>query len=155
MIPDTKQPDIKRPEINVIDIQVSQIVVGQWQLRILWQFINRANKSIYFLIAQPLVTIIEDPLIIDHSSHECPIPIDPNNFPVFEIAEIDSFGKWEHWMTYHLNIPDSIKELNIIGRFGYNYEVPDPEWERTNNWLKVEKWQKIVDSRKSIIRFGD
>lgn len=153
MMPDTVQPDARRPEIKVADHQISRIVVGQWEFKILWHFINQADKPLYVLIAQPLVAIIKDPLILDHSSHDEPIPMDPNKLPDFEIVRVDPFGKLERRMTYHFAIPNSIKTIHIVGRFGYSYVVPDPEWERTMNWLQVRKWQKIADSNKSVIRF--
>lgn len=37
-------------------------------------------------------------------------------------------------------------EIAVIGRFGYSFTAPPPEWVATKNWKQVAAWQTVVDT---------
>ena len=148
------QQNIPQIAIRPADHLISRQVPGQWELKVLWRFENRAGVPLYVLIALPLTTRIAEPLILDHSSPGGARQVDPNYDPGFSIMTIPPSGMAERRLTYHLALPDSIKRATVIGRFGYSDFSPDPAWEKTKNWVQAAAWQKIADSESLTVVFN-
>ena len=94
-------------------------------------FENRAGVPLYVLIAQPLITHIAKPLILDHSSPGSARQVDPNSDLGFQVGGAPATETVERRLTYHLALPDSTRRATVVGQFGYGDSRPDPAWEKT------------------------
>lgn len=134
------------PSIVAAEYRVARRAEGQWQLDILWRFENEAGVELYVLLDQPLVTHIDDPLVLNHTSSEPPIPVEANQRADFEIVAVPAGGSLERWLRYSIALPETSAEITVVGRFGYSHSPPDAEWVKRQNRTRVAGWQQVADS---------
>ena len=133
--------------ITIADYRAVVQPPDRWRLSIRWRISNLAGQPLYLLLAQPLMTPITEPLVLDHSAHTPALPIDGNADPTFSIATIAPQTVLEHLMTYALTLPESTQTLRVVGRFGYSLVAPDPAWQQGQNWQQIERWQQIAEAQ--------
>ena len=147
------QQNLSPPRIVAAEYRTSGSAPRQCLLEILWRFENEAETALYVLLDQPVTTAIAAPLILNHAAAESLLPLSANRRADFEIITVSPRGVQERWLKYHLALPDTLKEVTVIGRFGYSHTPPDPEWMKDQNRSQVAKWLQTADSDALSVSF--
>jgi hypothetical protein len=135
-----------QPAITASSLVAHRRKAGDVEVTIVWRIDNRATEPLYLLKAQPLDIPTSIPVILDHSSSGGVWQGRPNVVPGFTFVAIPSGESAQLEMTYRLIVPATHREVTIVGRFGYSFTAPSPDWERTKNWKQVAAWQTIIDT---------
>lgn len=142
------------PKIVAADYRATRGAQSHWRVDILWRFEQDAGVSVYVLLDQPLATRVSDPLVLDHSSSEPTVPVEANRRQDFEVFEVHASGAIERRLQYNLALPETWREVNVIGRFGYSHTPPDAAWVKSQNRTLAAGWQQVVDSEAFRLKLG-
>jgi hypothetical protein len=136
----------RQPAITAKSSAVRRQSAGPVEVTIAWQIDNPADEPLYVLDAQPLEFRSSVQIILDHSSNGGVWQGRPNVIPGFAIVMIPAHHSAQFSKTYLLAVPPDHRQVTVIGRFGYSFTQPSPDWEAQKNWKQVAAWQTIVDS---------
>jgi hypothetical protein len=119
---------------------------GPSKLRVVWEFTNSANTTLYILVATPMYETEDNVLTLDHSSRGTRIDTQPNETPGFSFLAVPPNGSAQLSMDYWMEPSKRRGQLAVVGRFAYGYSKPDPAWEKRKNWEAVKTWQSVAEA---------
>jgi hypothetical protein len=117
-------------------------------LRVVWEFSNPTNATLYVLIAPGIAESDDDTWILDHSARS------GRSGAAAEMSfiAVPARSSAQRTIDYVLEPSRRRGAVMVDGRFGYSYTAPERGWAQEKNWEKVKSWQLLADAELFMFR---